>query len=99
MMQPPFFGGPPGMAAMPQFNNLYKTQYCKHFQQTKHCHVGARCHFAHGEHELRKREEVSVNKLSTQYNIQAMRYFCDMAGKVKSYHFELMRNIFATLTV
>lgn len=36
---------------------------------TKQCHVGKRCHFAHGEEELRKREEVSIiDKLLTFIN-------------------------------
>jgi hypothetical protein len=47
-------------AMQQQFNNLYKTQLCKHFMQTKHCHVGSKCHFAHGEHELRKPNDVSI---------------------------------------
>ncbi|CDW71209.1 zinc finger [Stylonychia lemnae] len=56
-----------------QLNNLYKTQLCKHFQQTKQCHVGKRCHFAHGEHELRKREEplpleVTMRMMNIPYN-------------------------------
>jgi hypothetical protein len=58
MMPPPMpFMGAPG--PVNQFNNLFKTSLCKHFMQTKHCHLGNKCHFAHGEHELRKREEVS----------------------------------------
>lgn len=54
VMQPQMQMGHP-----PQFNNLYKTQLCKHYEQTGICHVGARCHFAHGETELRKREDVT----------------------------------------
>jgi len=27
---------------------------CKHFEQSGSCPLGAKCHFAHGEHELRK---------------------------------------------
>ena len=57
MSYPMAQGGGPGSPPMPM-NNLFKTQLCKHFMQTKHCHVGNKCHFAHGEHELRKREEV-----------------------------------------
>lgn len=53
--------GPDG--SLPSLNNLYKTQLCKHFQQTKHCHVGNKCHFAHGENELRKKEDVSIMTL------------------------------------
>lgn len=48
---------------LPSLNNLYKTQLCKHFMQTKHCHVGAKCHFAHGENELRKKDDVSISNL------------------------------------
>lgn len=59
MMQPSSFMGAPPINPITQFNNLYKTQICKHFMQSKYCHVGAKCHFAHGEHELRKPEDVS----------------------------------------
>lgn len=66
-------GVPPmGMAPMGAvnpvggFNNLYKTSLCKHFMQSKHCHVGAKCHFAHGEHELRKPDAVSNQQLSSK---------------------------------
>ena len=38
---------------------LYKTQICKHFMQSGHCAKGEVCHFAHGEHELRRKEDVS----------------------------------------
>lgn len=40
-------------------NNLFKTQLCKHFQQSKQCVKGNGCHFAHGEVELRRKDEVS----------------------------------------
>lgn len=34
--------------------NLYKTQLCKHWEQTGgHCPKGNSCHFAHGMPELR----------------------------------------------
>ncbi|TNV87569.1 hypothetical protein FGO68_gene2690 [Halteria grandinella] len=49
---------------LPSLNSLYKTQLCKHYQQNKHCHVGNKCHFAHGENELRKKEDVSILKSS-----------------------------------
>ena len=73
-----------------QYNNLYKTQLCKHFQQTNHCHVGSRCHFAHGEHEMRKREEplpmeVQMKMMNIPYNnykTQRCKYF-DQEGTCK----------------
>lgn len=58
----PFQPVPP--QGLPSLNNLYKTQLCKHFMQTKHCHVGAKCHFAHGENELRKKDDVSISNIS-----------------------------------
>lgn len=33
--------------------NLYKTELCRSFQETSFCRYGAKCQFAHGEHELR----------------------------------------------
>ena len=42
-----------------QLNNLYKTALCKHYTQHKHCVKGNGCHFAHGESELRRKDEVS----------------------------------------
>jgi hypothetical protein len=36
-----------------QANNKYKTSLCKHFSTSGQCPVGQRCHFAHGQHELR----------------------------------------------
>jgi hypothetical protein len=39
----------------PQSNqhNRYKTSMCRHFEQMGTCHLGERCHFAHGFQELR----------------------------------------------
>lgn len=34
-------------------NNKYKTVMCKHFEQNGQCYLGAKCHFAHGQEELR----------------------------------------------
>ena len=39
---------------------LYKTQICKHFMQSGHCAKGEACHFAHGDAELRRKEDVSL---------------------------------------
>lgn len=34
-------------------NNKYKTTLCRHFSTTGTCTMGGRCHFAHGQEELR----------------------------------------------
>ena len=35
-------------------NFKYKTVICKHFTQHGQCQMGDRCHFAHGQAELRQ---------------------------------------------
>lgn len=32
----------------------FKTKLCHHFMTTGKCYYGAKCHFAHGEHQLRR---------------------------------------------
>ncbi|CAM9148497.1 unnamed protein product [Chrysoparadoxa australica] len=32
----------------------FKTSLCKHWRESSQCPFGAKCHFAHGEHELQK---------------------------------------------
>jgi len=39
-------------------NLKYKTSKCRHFEQTGNCQLGERCHFAHGDHELRTAADV-----------------------------------------
>ncbi|CAD8171469.1 unnamed protein product [Paramecium pentaurelia] len=41
------------MMVPPQMNPKYKTSLCKHWTTTGNCSIGSRCHFAHGERELR----------------------------------------------
>ena len=38
----------------PKPNEFYKVSLCKHFMQQGECPFGDGCHFAHGEHELKK---------------------------------------------
>ena len=56
-----------------QFNNLYKTQVCKHFMNDNSCSKGASCHYAHGDAELRRRNEdlpvdVKFKMMNVPYN-------------------------------
>jgi len=44
-------------ALYPNINQRYKTNLCKSFMAGMSCHLGSRCHFAHGEHELRSSRE------------------------------------------
>ena len=51
-------GGSPQQAPAPQKQpalktELYKTELCHKFQETGSCWYGSKCHFAHGEAELR----------------------------------------------
>ena len=39
-------------------NPKYKTSLCKHWTTTGNCSIGSRCHFAHGERELRNPNDV-----------------------------------------
>ena len=40
-----------------ELNILWKTQLCKNFTEVGTCIMGTECHFAHGNHELRSKEE------------------------------------------
>lgn len=46
------------MMVPPQMNPKYKTSLCKHWTTTGNCSIGSRCHFAHGERELRNPNDV-----------------------------------------
>merc|ERR1712025_1350698 len=37
-------------------SDKFKTKLCTHFMTTGTCFYGAKCHFAHGKHELRRNE-------------------------------------------
>jgi hypothetical protein len=37
-----------------EINDKYKTERCRHYETHKNCALGDKCHFAHGDTELRK---------------------------------------------
>ena len=68
MLMPTNQGGP-----RQSINNLYKTQVCKHFMNDKSCSKGNSCHYAHGDAELRRRNEdlpvdVKYKMMNIPYN-------------------------------
>ena len=40
-----------------EVNTKYKTERCRHYDAHKNCLLGERCHFAHGDAELRKPDD------------------------------------------
>ena len=41
----------------PEVNQKYKTERCRHYETHKNCILGPKCHFAHGDAELRKPDD------------------------------------------
>lgn len=50
----------PGATQPPGREYFYKTRLCDKFMSGAGCPYGARCHYAHGEHELRNKGETKV---------------------------------------
>ena len=40
-----------------EVNDKYKTERCRHYETHKNCALGDKCHYAHGDIELRKPED------------------------------------------
>ena len=40
-----------------EINEKYKTERCRHYETHKNCALGDMCHFAHGDAELRKKDD------------------------------------------
>ena len=47
-------------------NEKYKTELCRHFETHKNCQLDDKCHFAHGQAELRKPDD-PINPENIQY--------------------------------
>eukprot|EP00891_Asterochloris_glomerata_P008101 jgi/Astpho2/8101/fgenesh1_pg.00120_%23_62_t len=50
----------PGATQPPGREYFYKTRLCDKFMSGAGCPYGARCHYAHGEHELRNKGETKI---------------------------------------
>ncbi|TNV76099.1 hypothetical protein FGO68_gene8024 [Halteria grandinella] len=84
-------GAPAGASgANANYNPRFKTSLCKHFEETGKCNVGSKCHFAHGQHELRGKDDpiprdLQMKLMNLPYNnfkTQRCKYF-DETGVCK----------------
>jgi len=52
-----------------EINEKYKTERCRHYETHKNCALGDKCHYAHGDEELRKPDQ----QMSTEEQALAMK--------------------------
>lgn len=65
-------------------NPKYKTSLCKHWTTTGNCSIGSRCHFAHGERELRNPND--VKKLYIYYFYSHYHNYQVKIYKIQNYY-------------
>ena len=56
-------------------NLKYKTDYCKFFLRGVTCKYGDACHYAHGDHELRRYKADELENLGLTKNLDSFRLY------------------------
>eukprot|EP00347_Sterkiella_histriomuscorum_P011803 403371038 len=62
-------------AMFPSYNLKFKTNLCKNYISGLGCQRGQRCHFAHGDNELRKEEECLPGQYVDEVKNQQLNYY------------------------
>lgn len=76
------------------YKKKYKTELCKNFELKGYCKWFDQCSFAHGKHELRAKDHLSINykeKRCRQYHVQG---YCSYGNRCQYLH---MKNSYAYL--
>lgn len=61
-------------SVFPTLNFKFKTSLCQNFMKGLGCQRGSKCHFAHGEHELRTEQEPLPHTYIDNVNNQRQHY-------------------------